>query len=215
MGRGLFGLSARRLLARFGGSRTGGLVTGDLGVTELVTRKSGAKRLGAMRLGTKYLDGDGFRYQLMFGTLFLVAGLVICGNAYGGDTGPLEVKFMEENSQIAASLSGKAGDAAAGREAFANRKQGNCLACHVNSDMSEHSFHGEIGPSLDEVATRYSAAQLRAILVDSKKALNDATMMPGFYSLALGVRIADKFKDKTILSAQQVEDIVAYLQTLK
>jgi sulfur-oxidizing protein SoxX len=65
------------------------------------------------------------------------------------------------------------------------------------------------------VSERYSEAELRAILVDSKKSLSETTMMPGFYSLSLGVRITDKFKDKTILSAQQVEDVIAYLQTLK
>jgi sulfur-oxidizing protein SoxX len=132
-----------------------------------------------------------------------------------GEVAPTAVKFMEDNSQIMASLTGTAGDAAAGRKTFSNRKLGNCLACHVNSDMKEHSFHGEVGPSLDGVAERYNEAELRAILVDSKKALNEDTIMPGFYSLELGVRITGKFKDKTVLKAQQVEDILAYLQTLK
>jgi|GEM_PF-101904 len=135
--------------------------------------------------------------------------------AYAADITPGEIKFMEDSSQVMTSISGKAGDAGAGRKLFSNRKLGNCLACHVNSDMKEHSFHGEVGPSLDGVAERYKAAELRAIVIDSKKALNEDTIMPGFYSLNLGVRIAGKFKDKTVLNAQQVEDVVAYLQTLK
>ncbi len=146
----------------------------------------------------------------------ILAGFLFTASiGVAGEVAPMDVKFMEDNSQVMESLSGVAGDAAAGRKAFSNRKQGNCLACHVNSEMKEHSFHGEVGPSLDGVAERYTQAELRAILVDSKKALNEGTIMPGFYSLNLGVRIAGKFKDKTVLKAQQVEDILAYLQTLK
>ncbi|MCP4933396.1 MAG: sulfur oxidation c-type cytochrome SoxX [bacterium] len=149
------------------------------------------------------------------GIAIITGALLTASAGMAGEVAPMDVKFMEDNSQVMASITGKAGDAATGRKIFSNRKQGNCLACHVNSDMKEHSFHGEVGPSLDEVAERYNEAELRAILIDSKKALNEGTIMPGFYSLDLGVRIAGKFKDKTVLKAQQIEDILAYLQTLK
>ena len=146
----------------------------------------------------------------------VAAGIMTAGSASAGGVAPSDVSFSEDNGMVMASVSGEPGDAAAGREAFANRKQGNCLACHVNADMPEQQFHGEIGPALDGVNERYKASELRAILVDAKKALNETTMMPGFYNVDnLGVRITGKFKDKTILSAQQVEDILAYLQTLK
>ena len=148
------------------------------------------------------------------GAIF-AAGMMIAGSASAGGVAASDVKFTEDNSVVMASVSGAPGDAAAGRKAFANRKQGNCLACHTNADMPEQQFHGEIGPALEGVNERYKPAQLRAILVDAKKALSETTMMPGFYSLDLGVRITGKFKDKTVLSAQQVEDILAYLQTLK
>ncbi len=151
----------------------------------------------------------------LFGSVVIAGTLLVSSVAIGADTAPDKVMFMEDNSKIEASLTGGAGDAVAGRKTFSNRKLGNCLACHVNSEMKEHSFHGAIGPSLDGVSERYNAAELRAIMVDSKKALSEETMMPGFYSLALGIRVAGKFKDKTILSAQQVEDVLAYLQTLK
>ena len=151
----------------------------------------------------------------VLGSVVLAGALFASGLAFSADTMPAKVMFMEDNSKIDASLTGGPGDAVAGRKTFSNRKLGNCLACHINSEMKEHAFHGEIGPSLDGVAERYGAAELRAILVDSKKALSDETMMPGFYSLTLGVRVAGKFKDKTVLSAQQVEDVLAYLQTLK
>ncbi len=127
---------------------------------------------------------------------------------------PKDVKFNEDD-EIPQSLTGVPGDPKAGRVWFAGRKLGNCRACHVNSDLKEEPFHGEVGPSMDGVAERYEEAQLRAIVVDSKKVLGEDTIMPGFYSLSVGVRPAKKFMDKTILTAQQVEDVVAYLRTLK
>ncbi len=133
--------------------------------------------------------------------------------AHAGNVAPMDVKFTDDG--VTASLTGAAGDAVKGRAVFSNRKLGNCLACHVNAEQKEHSFHGEVGPPLDGVADRYSEAELRAIVINSKKALTDETIMPGFYSLDLGVRINKKFTEKTILTAEQVEDVVAYLATLK
>lgn len=141
-----------------------------------------------------------------------IAGTVIA-TAHAGNVAPMDVKFTDDG--VKASLTGAAGDAAKGRAVFSNRKQGNCLACHVNAEQKEHSFHGEVGPPLDGVADRYSEAELRAIVINSKKALTDETIMPGFYSLDLGVRVNKKFTEKTILTAEQVEDVVAYLATLK
>ena len=108
-----------------------------------------------------------------------------------------------------------AGDPAAGREWYAGRKLGNCLACHQTTDLNNLPFHGEVGPPMDGVADRYEAAELRAILVNSKEVFGDETIMPGFYTYSAGVRVAEKFQNTTILQAQQVEDIIAYLKTLK
>jgi sulfur-oxidizing protein SoxX len=116
---------------------------------------------------------------------------------------------------VATSLTGSPGDPAAGRKAFADKKLGNCLACHANQDMSEQLFHGEVGPPLDGVGSRYEPAELRAILVDSKAVFGPDTVMPGFYSLKVGKNVAKTFVGKTILTADQVESIVAYLSTLK
>lgn len=151
----------------------------------------------------------------LLGSVVLAGALFVCSAAFAQDTAPAKVMFMEDDSKIDASLTGAAGDAVAGRKTFANRKLGNCLACHINPEMEEQSFHGEVGPSLGGVNERYNAAELRAIIVDSKRALSEETLMPGFYSLSVGVRTAGKFKDKTILSAQQVEDVLAYVLTLK
>lgn len=139
---------------------------------------------------------------------------VMTGSALAGDVAPSDVKYNE--SMISASLTGVAGDAASGANVFKNRKQGNCLACHTNADMPKQSFQGEIGPSIDGIAGRYDEASLRGILVDSKVVFGDGTIMPAFYRVMPdGNRVAKKFKGKTVLSAQQVEDVLAYLQTLK
>ncbi len=111
-------------------------------------------------------------------------------------------------------LTGVAGDAASGRKLFMNRKKGNCLACHVNSDMAEQTFHGEVGPELDGVADRWNTAELRGILVNSKN-MFEGTIMPAFYRDSGYNRILKKFDGKTILSAQEVEDLLAYVMTLK
>jgi sulfur-oxidizing protein SoxX len=122
---------------------------------------------------------------------------------------------MIEDGTIEASLTGSAGDPAAGRKVFADRKLGNCLACHAVSDQSEQLFHGEVGPPLDGVGDRWSAAELRAIVVNSKAIFSDATIMPGFYSLDVGEHVREDLVGKTILSAEEVENVVAYLATLK
>ncbi len=146
-----------------------------------------------------------------FGTVAVIAGLFV-GSALAGEVTPASVTI--DDGKITASLTGKAGDAKAGRKWFVGRKLGNCLACHVNSETSDQQFHGEVGPSLDGVGARYEDAQLRAIVVNSKVVFGEETLMPAFYRTTGFSRVSKKFADKTILSAQQVEDIVAYLKTL-
>jgi len=129
-----------------------------------------------------------------------------------GEVTPNEVAFGEYGS-VEASLTGIAGDPANGASVFKNRKKGNCLACHINSDMMDQQFQGEIGPALDGVADRYETAELRGLLTNSKNTF-DGTMMPAFYVNAGFTRVLPSFEGKTILSAQEVEDVLAYLQTL-
>ena len=71
-----------------------------------------------------------------------------------------------------------------------------------------------IGPSLDGVAGRYSEGQLRMQVINAK-VINPDTIMPAFYRIDGFHRVLDKFKDKPILTAEEVEDVVAYLKTLK
>ena len=145
-------------------------------------------------------------------TLFASTAL---GSAHANtDVAPADVAIGAD-LQISQSLSASPGDAATGRDVFMNRKLGNCLACHANADMPEQPFHGEVGPTLDGVGGRYPEGLMRTVLVNAKKVFGDQTIMPGFYVTDPGARTADKFTGKTILTAQQVEDVIAYLKTLK
>ena len=141
-----------------------------------------------------------------------VTAVMASTGAFAGATKPGVVKFTD--GAVAESLTGTAGDAAVGRDVFSNRKLGNCLACHVNSEMPEQSFQGEVGPPLDGVGDRWTTAELRGIVTNSKQMFED-TIMPAFYVDSGLNRVLKGFEGKSILSAQQVEDVVAYLETLK
>jgi sulfur-oxidizing protein SoxX len=142
-----------------------------------------------------------------------VAAVALATGFAGAETvAPGNVKF--EDGAVSASLTGVAGDAAKGREWFVGRKLGNCLACHANADASNESFHGEVGPPLDGVGDRWSEAELRGIVANSKM-MFEGTIMPSFYRTDGYNRMLSDFEGKTILTAQQVEDVVAYLLTLK
>lgn len=147
---------------------------------------------------------------------FAAAGL--WAGAAAAEPAPSEVVFV--NGAVAESLTGVAGNPDEGRKAF-DRSGGNCVACHAVSDLSELPFHGEIGPPLDGVADRWSEAELRGIVSNAKVMFPD-TMMPSFYKNEGYIRPGNAFTGKAaegplgpLLSAQQVEDVVAYLLTLK
>ena len=145
--------------------------------------------------------------------LVAVVGIASGTAALAQDSTELVKYVVDDESSIAQSLTGKPGDATAGRAAAINRKQGNCLACHV-MPIPEQPFHGQIGPDLAGVADRYSEGEIRLRVVDSK-VVNPDTIMPAFYKNEGLHRVLKKFQGKTILSAEQVEDIVAYMMTLK
>ncbi|MCH7935832.1 MAG: sulfur oxidation c-type cytochrome SoxX [Proteobacteria bacterium] len=123
------------------------------------------------------------------------------------------VKFVVKDEAIAKSLTGKPGNAVKGRKLAINRKLGNCLACHV-MPIPEQTFHGLIGPDLNGVAGRRSAGEVRLLIVNPKL-VNPDTIMPAFYRKDGFERVMKKFQGKTMLSAEQVEDLVAYTMTLK
>ncbi|HEY9198097.1 MAG TPA: sulfur oxidation c-type cytochrome SoxX [Gammaproteobacteria bacterium] len=111
-------------------------------------------------------------------------------------------------------LAGLRGDAQRGRALAIRPDKGNCLTCH-DLPIPEEGFHGTIGPSLLGVGARLSEAQLRLRVADEQR-LNPRSIMPGFHRDPAGLnQVAWDYAGRTILSAQDVEDVVAYLETLR
>lgn len=104
------------------------------------------------------------------------------------------------------------GDPSRGREVLLGR-DGNCLLCHAVPETGAR-FMGNLGPPLSGIATRMSAAELRLRLVDSRR-LNPQTIMPSYFSTDGLVDVALAHRGKTVLTAQQIEDTIAYLLTLR
>ncbi len=142
-----------------------------------------------------------------------VAALAPAHMVVAAEIAPADVKF--DGTAVKTSLTGVAGDPENGAKVLADRGLGNCLACHVVTPLAKAQFHGDVAPSLDGVADRWSVEELRGIVVDSKRASNPDTVMPGFYSLDVGINVRKDLVGKTILTAQEVEDVVSYLVTLK
>lgn len=146
----------------------------------------------------------------------IVAGL---GSIAFAQTAPNDVTFGDYG-QIEASLSGVAGDPAAGLKIMVARGKGNCIACHAVTALDEYPFHGEVGPSLDGVADRWEDADLRGIVANAKMTFPDS-IMPAFYKTEGFTRAGNAYTGKAaegaldpILTAQEIEDVVAYLKTL-
>jgi sulfur-oxidizing protein SoxX len=121
--------------------------------------------------------------------------------------------FVIVGDSIPEPLTGKPGDPARGRTIVATRQQGLCLLCH-SGPVPEERFQGNLAPTLAGAGSRWSTGQLRLRLVDAQR-LNPDTIMPPYYRLSGLARVAPGFAGKTILTAEQVEDVVAYLATLK
>jgi sulfur-oxidizing protein SoxX len=113
----------------------------------------------------------------------------------------------------AAQLTGQPGDAARGRAIVANRQVGLCLLCHTGP-IPEERFQGNLAPDLQGAGSRWNAEQLRARIVDASQ-FNPGTIMPSYYKTDGLNHVAAAYQGKTILNAQQIEDVVAWLQTLK
>jgi len=111
------------------------------------------------------------------------------------------------------SLTGAKGDPARGRAIVVNRQVGLCLLCH-SGPYPEEKFQGNLAPDLKGAGARWSEGQLRLRIVDASRLYPD-TIMPPYYRVDGLVRVAPAFAGKPILSAEQIEDVVAYLVTLR
>lgn len=116
------------------------------------------------------------------------------------------------NDEITASLTGSKGDPVRGRAIVTNRQVGLCLLCH-SGPFPEERFQGNLAPDLRSAA-RLTEGQIRQRLVDPAKA-NPDTIMPAYFRTEGLSRVAPSLRGKTLLTAEQIEDIVAYLVTLK
>jgi sulfur-oxidizing protein SoxX len=114
---------------------------------------------------------------------------------------------------IPASLTGARGDPVRGRAIVVNRQLGLCLLCH-SGPFSEERFQGNLAPDLRGTGTRWSEAELRLRIVDPSR-INPATIMPAYHRTEGLARVAPAWRGKPILSAEQIEDVVAFLTTLK
>ena len=113
---------------------------------------------------------------------------------------------------IPQSLTGKPGDPASGR-AIVVKRENTCLLCH-SGPFPEQRFQGDLSPNLKDTGARWSEGELRLRLVDASR-LNPATIMPSYYRVDGLTRVAPAYQGKPVLTAEQIEDVVAYLMTLK
>ena len=120
--------------------------------------------------------------------------------------------FRVEGDGIRDRLATAPGDAGRGKRVVASRDS-NCLLCHSVPD-TEARFMGNLGPPLAGVAARLTESQLRLRIVDSMR-LNPETIMPSYYRMDGLKKVGEAWRGKPVLTAQQVEDTVAYLLTLR
>jgi sulfur-oxidizing protein SoxX len=135
--------------------------------------------------------------------------LAVCAPAGAEPLQPYEIV----GDAIPAPLTETPGDAARGRAIVINRRVGLCLLCH-GGPFPEEKLQGNLAPDLGGTGARWSVGQLRLRIVDARR-LNPETIMPPYYRIDGLDRVAPAFREKPIFSAQQIEDVVAFLATLR
>ncbi|WP_417724061.1 sulfur oxidation c-type cytochrome SoxX [Salipiger sp.] len=142
------------------------------------------------------------------------------GLAFAEVVAPDDVVYAEYG-EVEQSLTGQPGDAARGADIVGDKGQGNCVSCHQVSALADVPFQGEVGPMLDGVGGVRSEAELRGIVSNAKHTF-EGTVMPAFYKTSGFIRPGDGFTGKAgteplvpLLAAQDIEDVVAFLMTLK
>lgn len=123
------------------------------------------------------------------------------------------VHYTIVDNAIPASLTGARADPAQGKAIVGNRNVGLCLLCH-SGPFPEDRFQGTMAPDLSGAGSRWNEGQLRLRIVDASK-FNPDTIMPPFYRIDHLRRVPPSLRDKPVLTAAQIEDVVAYLMTLK
>lgn len=150
----------------------------------------------------------------------VAALLLAAGPVVAEDVAPADVVF-DDYGAVEASLTGVPGNPEEGAKVMSNKSIGNCVACHAIAQLSDTPFQGEVGPELTWTGEARTEAELRGILVNSKKTF-DGTIMPAYYKTTGFIRPGVGFTKKPaqeplppLLTAQQIEDTIAFLMTLK
>jgi L-cysteine S-thiosulfotransferase len=136
------------------------------------------------------------------------AAFVAAGCAMGAASGAASAQ-----DSIPASLTGAKGDPARGRAIVTNRQLGLCLLCH-SGPFPEEPFQGNLAPDLAGAGKRSTEGQLRLRIADSSR-INPATIMPAYHRTDGLTRVAPAWRGKPVLNAEQIEDVVAFLTTLR
>ena len=144
---------------------------------------------------------------------FFLAATAASWSTQAADSIAEPAPFIVKDNVILEPLQGRIGNSARGRAIVANRQLGLCLLCHA-APIPEERFQGNLSVDLAGIGSRASAEQLRIRLVDARK-LNPETIMPSYYRVDKLTRVAPAQQGRTIFSAQQIEDVVAYLLTLR
>ena len=144
--------------------------------------------------------------------LLAVAAFAAAGNP-GSTMAEPKPALRGGGDGIADPVDGLLGEASRGRAVVLDRARGNCLICHAVPEPNER-FMGDLGPPLQGVGARLTVAQLRLRLID-QRVINAKTIMPPYYATNGLKQVAAQYRDKTVLTAQDIEDAVAYLATLK
>jgi L-cysteine S-thiosulfotransferase len=121
--------------------------------------------------------------------------------------------YAVAGDEVPLSLTGGAGNPERGRSIVINRQVGLCLLCH-SGPFSEERFQGDLAPDLSGVGGRLTPGQIRLRIVDAGH-VNPQTIMPPYYKLDGPTRVGDAFRDRPVLAAEQIEDVVAFLSALK
>jgi len=141
-----------------------------------------------------------------------MASLVVAGAMAAPVRAQEMLSYTLVGDAIPEPLTGVRGDPARGRAIVTDRQKGLCLLCH-SGPFPEQRFQGDLAPDLRGVGQRWSEGQLRLRIVDSRR-LNPDTIMPPYYSTEALTRVGRAWQGKPVLSAEQVEDVVAFLTTL-
>ncbi len=141
-----------------------------------------------------------------------------CGIAAGGmEPAPAQSPTLRPyevvGDAVPVPLTGQPGDPVRGRAIVASRQAGLCLLCHAGP-FPEEKFQGNLAPDLAGAGTRSTEGQLRLRLIDASR-INPATIMPPYYRVDDLTRVAAAWRGKPLLTAEQIEDVVAFLASLR